>query len=142
MQAKPRPGAITVIWLAGLVLAVLAYVVGPDRFMDTVWTVLWDFQATLTRLAASFATVSFDLVRAAAIGLFIVFVLLCLIAIRRGLRGWMALILVSFTYLSTVGSSSYEESRGGWFMGFLLALGGATAMTTRLMRAERAPARP
>ena len=142
MQAKPRPGAITWIWVTGIVLAVLAYVIGPDRFMDTVWAVLWDLQTALTRLAENLELVSFDLLRAAAIGLFIVFVLLCLIAIRRRLRGWMALILVSFFYLSAVGSGSYQDSRGGWFMAFLLALGGAMGMTTRLMRAERVPTRP
>ena len=101
METRMRPNALIAIWLGGAMLAAVAYVVGPDRLLYQAWDVLAGLQAGLAAFADTLAAASFDLLRALAIGLFIVFVLLALVAIRRGLRGRTALVVVSSIYLSS-----------------------------------------
>lgn len=132
LTTRLRPTAITAIWLTGGLLALLAYAVGPDRFVYRVLDALDILQAEVAAFVLNLELASFDLLRAVAIGLFIVFVLLAGMAIRRGLRGRTALIVVSCAYLFAIGSSA---TRTGWTMAFLLALAGAASMTGRLMRA-------
>jgi hypothetical protein len=136
VEAKMRPSTIAAIWAAGGILAVLAYVVGPDRFVSVAWDTLINLQANLADFVAGLANVGFDLLRAMAIGLFIVFVVLSVIAIRRTRRGWTGLLVVSLVFMFAVESGPYGPTRSGWLMGFLLALAGAVSMTGRLLRAD------
>jgi hypothetical protein len=136
VEAKMRPSTIAAIWVAGAVLAVLAYVVGPDRLVSVAWNALINLQDNVLGFVAGLANVGFDLLRAMAIGLFIVFVVLSVIAIRRTRRGVTGLLVVSVVFMFAVESGPAGPSRSGWLMGFLLALVGAISMTGRLLRAD------
>ena len=142
MEAKPRPSAIAAIWIAGGLLALTAFLVGPDRFVERLQDLIWDMRAMLAQIAETLGGASFDLLRAGAIGLLIVFVLLAVMAIRRGLRGRAALVAVPLAYLWLIGAGPFGTTRAGWLMAFMLAFAGAASMTTRLLRANRAVTRP
>ncbi|MBC7801478.1 MAG: hypothetical protein H7Z10_12725, partial [Gemmatimonadaceae bacterium] len=90
-----RIGPVWFAWAAGLALAALVYVVGPDRFlfrvMDTLHVVAW----RLNEWVADLSALSLDVVRALAIGLFATFVVLGVTVARRGGRARAALILVT-----------------------------------------------
>ncbi len=148
MGPAPRQGsdtvqrnAIGVVWLIGGLLALGAYVIGPDRFLHGAFGVLIDLQATFGNLHAAFQALlagltveAFELIRALAIGLFVVFVALGLIAARRGLRARVALVTLTVLYLVLLypALDGYYVSSAHWMGAFLLAAVGALVMTRRL----------
>ena len=80
--------------------------IGPDRFLHGTFGVLLDLQATLQGLETTFRALlagltveAFELIRALAIGLFVVFLALGLMAARRGLRARAALVVLTVLYL-------------------------------------------
>jgi hypothetical protein len=84
-----------------------------------------------------FGAQAFNVVRALAIAIYIVFVLLALLAAQRGIRAIGALIVVSGVYLlmvwhpEAVGASAI----GRWFTALLIASVGGLVMTQRLLHA-------
>jgi peptidoglycan/LPS O-acetylase OafA/YrhL len=72
-------------------------------------------------------------VRAAAIALYVVFVVLALLAGHRGLRSGAALFVITLVFLMLVGTHWYEPGTK-WFSAAVLAGVGAGMMTSRLMR--------
>ena len=81
--AMPR-NTITFIWAIGIVLALFVYVTGPDRFVfaafDLIERTWWGLQDALRNISIA----AFDLVRAAAIGLYFVFVALSVLGHPTG----------------------------------------------------------
>lgn len=131
------------VWLSGIVLMVVLYVIGPQHFIQAceeaiarVWWFLADLVDTLMVRA-------FDAVRAAAIALYVVFVVLALMARRRGMHGGGALFIVTALFLILVGTNWYDRGTK-WFSAAVLAGAGAATMTSRLLRAPppRDPAQP
>ena len=106
----PR-NTITAIWAAGIVLALIVYLTGPDRFVFAAFDFLqrswWALQDALRNISIA----AFDLVRALAIGLYFVFVALAVLAIRQSGRGGGALVAVSLVFLVLVWHSSGDELR-------------------------------
>ena len=123
---------ITSIWLGGAVLMVLLYVVGPQHFIEVCETFFTQFWSSLADLIDALTGRAFDVVRAAAIALYVVFVVLALLAGHRGLRSGGALFVVTVLFLLLVGTRWYDTGTK-WFSAAVLAGVGACIMTNRLM---------
>ena len=130
-----RRNTVGVVWAVGLLLAAGLYLAGPDRFgtvvvEDLAWAVA-QVQGAFYLLGAQ----AFDAARALAIGVFAVFVVLCLVAVGRGVRARGALLAVSAVYLFLLlGPDSGEPILPDRWLGALLVAGiGALVMTRRLM---------
>lgn len=124
---------IASIWLGGAVLMVALYVVGPSHFIqvcEALFTQFWSFVGDLIEALMQRA---FDAVRAAAIALYVVFVVLALLAGHRGIRSGGALFVVTVLFVLLVGTQWYEPATK-WFSAAMLAGVGAIVMTGRLMR--------
>jgi len=129
---------IAVIWGAGIVLALIVYVTGPDRFVfaafDLIQRAWWGVQDALL----NFSIAAFDLVRALAIGLYFVFVALAILTIRRGGHGRGALIAVSLVFFCLIWRSPGEGfgAHTRWMTALLLTAVSALSMTRRLTRLD------
>ena len=130
-----RRNTVGLVWAVGLLLAAGLYLAGPDRFgavvvEDVAWAAQ-EVQGAFYLLGAQ----AFDAARALAIGVFAVFVALCLVAVGRGLRARGALFAVSAVYLFLLlGPDSGEPILPDRWLGALLVAGvGALVMTRRLM---------
>jgi len=124
---------IASIWLGGAVLMVALYIVGPTHFIEeceALFTQFWSFVGDLIEVLMQRA---FDAVRAAAIALYAVFVVLALLAGHRGIRSGGALFIVTVLFVLLVGTQWYEPATK-WFSAAMLAGVGAMVMTGRLMR--------
>ncbi len=133
------PGrTIAYIWIAGVVLAVALYVTGPERFLSSVLSGLDELSAQLMDTLYQFGSKTFEVMRALAIALFIVFFALGIVASRRGIRARGAMLLVSvlfFIILAGPGSGTpIRPTR--WTEALFLAAAGAIVMTQRLMGAK------
>lgn len=139
----PR-STITSIWVAGIVLALIVYVTGPDRFvvagLDFVQHSWWALQDAVRDISIA----AFDLVRALAIGLYFVFVALAVLSIRQSGRGGAALVAVSLVFLGLVWHSTGESfgAHTRWMAALVLTSVGALTMTRRLGQPEPSPWRP
>jgi hypothetical protein len=133
---------IVAIWVAGLVVAVIVYLAGPDRFvfaaLDFIERTWWSLQDALRNISVA----AFDLVRALAIGLYFVFVVLTVLTIRRGGRGRGALVALSLVFFGLAWHSAGDGfgAHTRWLTALLLNAMGALTMTRRLTRPEQ-PAR-
>ncbi|HUN43314.1 MAG TPA: hypothetical protein VMU81_23720 [Acetobacteraceae bacterium] len=132
---------IGVVWIGGIVLMVALYWIGPQNFIQSceaflsrIWWFLGDLIDTLSARA-------FDAVRAAAIALYAVFLVLTVMARRRGMRGGGAWLLVTLLFLLLVGTQWYDPGTK-WFAAAVLAGVGAAVMTGRLLRPPPAPRDP
>jgi hypothetical protein len=135
---------IAVIWAAGIVLAAVVYLIGPDRFVyamfDLVQRGWWGLQEALRNISIA----AFDLVRALAIGLYFVFLALALLSVHRGNRGRAAIIAVSLVFFGLIWHSAGEGfgAHTRWMAALLLAAVGALSMTRRLSQPEPSAWRP
>ena len=129
----PR-NAIAAIWVGGLVLAMVVYLVGPDRFVFGAFDLFRDIGLRLQEALRNISIAAFDLVRALAIGLYFVFLALAVLAIRRGGRGAGALIAVSLVFFGLIWQSSGDGfgAHTRWMTALLLSAVAALAMTRRL----------
>jgi hypothetical protein len=134
---------IGLIWGGGIVLMVALYFVGPqdflrnlDAFAARVW---WELGGLIATLSAR----AFDFIRAAAIALYVVFVVLAVLARQLGLRAGGAAFVVTVLFLLLTDTHWYEPGTK-WFLAAVLAGIGAAVMTSRLLhppqlRDPRAP---
>ena len=125
-----RRDPILAAWGIGLLLAVLIYLVGPDRFLfrllDTLHLMAW----RAAELIDDHSVVALDAVRAMAIGLYATFVVLALAVARRGGTARGALVVVSVLFLGLAGGSGVTNTR--WTAALVLCGVGAAVMTGRL----------
>lgn len=125
-----RRDPILAAWSIGLLLAVLVYVVGPDRFLFRVLDTLHVLGWRIAELIDDLSIVALDAVRALAIGLYATFVVLALAVARRGGPSRGALIVVSLLFLVLAGGSGVPNTR--WTAALALCGVGAAVMTSRL----------
>lgn len=130
-----RRNTIALIWAGGFLLAAALYVVGPDRFLDRCVAALdaltgW-IHITLLTLGAQ----AYDVVHALALALLAVFVLLSVLAARRGLRGGWAVVGLPLVFLLLVWRPFAEGPApiGRWLAALLISAVGALLMTRRLL---------
>ena len=128
-----RRDPVVIAWVVGLILAALAYWVGPQYFM---FRVVDSFHVALWRISETIGDLSLmgrDLVRAMAIGIYATFVVLAIGVIRRGGAGKAALFWVTALFLFLIGGLDMTtESSGRWVLALAVAGVGAVTMTQRL----------
>jgi hypothetical protein len=124
---------IASIWLGGVVLMVVLYIGGPQHVIELCQVYFAQFWSFIGDLIEALTQRAFDAVRAAAIALYVVFVVLALLAGHRGLRSGAALFVITLVFLMLVGTHWYEPGTK-WFSAAVLAGVGAGMMTSRLMR--------
>ena len=128
-----RNSPVVLAWTAGLLLAVLVYWVGPDRFvfrlMDSLNVLAW----RVGEFVADLSSASLDLVRALAIGIYATCVVLALAVLRRGGTAKAMLLVVSLLFFWLAdGALDGVLPNTRWFAALLLAAAGAAVMTGRL----------
>ena len=124
---------VGLVWVCGLVLMVALYAIGPGNFVYAVeeaFSQAWWF---LDRLFTVLALQALDLVRAAAIALYVVFLALAIMARQRGHRTGGAIALVSLLFLFLVRYEWYAPGTR-WFVAAVVCGVGAISMTSRLLR--------
>jgi len=132
---------IGLIWIGGAALMVAVYVIGPQDFIQVceaylsrLWWLLGDLVETLSARAL-------DALRAVAIALYAVFLVLGLLAHWRGLRSGGGLFVVSLVFLLVVSTHGYAPGVE-WFSAAVLAGTGAAVMTARLLHPPPMPRDP
>jgi hypothetical protein len=125
---------ITLIWAAGLGLIILVYIMGPDSFLAGVWGVLDRIEASFHGILGFLGAQAFDVIRAAAIGIYLLFLVLCVLCFRRGLKSVGACVFVTLGMLVLVWrpDDNYTISSTRWLMSLTLSVIGAVVMTQRL----------
>jgi hypothetical protein len=131
-----RDRTVTVVWVVGLILAALVYLIGPDRFLENAFADA-DRLAEAVQLALLQAGARvYDVVRALAIACFAIFFALSVIAAGRGQPARGLLLIISLLFLVLVWHEG-PEATGHWLLAFLLAAAGAASMTRRLSGGPR-----
>lgn len=123
---------IGLVWIGGAALMVVLYWIGPLHFIhafETFVSRLWWFLGDLIETLAARAL---DAVRAAAIALYAVFLVLAILARRRGLRSGGTWFVVTVLFLLLVDTDWYDPGTK-WFSAAVLAGVGAAVMTGRLL---------
>jgi hypothetical protein len=132
---------IASIWVGGVVLMIALYVIGPQHFIEACETFFTQFWSYIGDMIDALMVRAFDAVRAAAIALYVVFVVLALLAGHRGMRSGGALFIVTIVFLLLVGTHWYAPATR-WFSAAVLAAVGAMVMTGRLMHSPSMPRDP
>ena len=130
-----RRNSVAMAWGFGILGTFVVYAVGPDRFVTQMAYALGHLGETLEALADQLIYGAFDLMRALALGLYGVFVVLCVLAHRRGLRAIRPLVVVSVLFLALIGAFGTADDMSvsrHWLGAFVLAGIGAAVMTRRL----------
>jgi hypothetical protein len=126
-----RDRTVAIVWVVGLGLAALVYLVGPDRFLENLFADA-DRLAEATQLALLRAGArAFDVVRALAIACFGIFFALSVVAAGRGQPARALLLIISLLFLVLVWHEG-PDAAGHWLLAFLLSAAGAASMTRRL----------
>jgi len=127
---------IYLIWAGGAVLAFLIFVAGPDRVLTQL---AYSFDALMWDLRGVGGAV-YNLIRASAIAVFVVFWVLGVIAIQRGRHGISVLLWFTLICWWLVGSPSHWANPTplrDWLAALLVSALGASIMTGRLGRAGK-----
>ena len=127
---------IGLVWVGGIVLMVAIYVVGPQDFIAACEHFVADALAWLSRLIDTLTLRAFEVVRAAAIAMYVVFVVLAVLAMGRGLHVGGMLFVVSVVFLLLVRTDWYEPGTK-WLAAAVLAAVAAVMLTKRLIRGPR-----
>ena len=130
---------IGLVWLGGILLMLALYAIGPQHFLANVEAFVFNTWAAIDTLLARLAYEALDVVRAAAIALYVVFVVLAVLAMRQHQRSAGTLVIVSVLFLALVETNWYDPGTK-WITAALLAGVGAAVMTSRLLRPP--PPRP
>ena len=133
---------VAVIWLVGVAAAAAVYLLGSDWLLGGLESLADAAAMGLAAVMQQMSSLTSELLRAIATGLFVTFVGLSLLAIRVGQRGRAALVLVSAGFFWLVGTGGPLASREEWVEALLLAAAGALVMTQRLLRPAPRGARP
>jgi len=132
---------IGLVWIGGIILMAALYWIGPQNFIQTCEAFLSRLWWNLGDLIETLAERAFDALRAAAIALYAVFLVLAVIARRRGVRSGGAWLLVTILFLLLVGTRWYDPGTK-WFAAAVLAGVGAAVLTGRLLHPPPLPRDP
>jgi hypothetical protein len=132
------------IWIGGVVLAVVIYAVGPDQFLDACLNLFDTIDRVFRTLVLTLGAQVYGVVRAVTIALYVVFAVLAFLAAQRGQRGVWAFIIVTLVFLFLVWRpyDGYPAPANRWIVAFALVLVGAIVMTQRLLGPQRRDAPP
>jgi hypothetical protein len=134
---------IAVIWLGGIVLMVAIYAFGPQHFIVACEQFIANATSWLSSVIETLMLRAFEVVRAAAIAMYVVFLVLAILAVRAGLRIGGMLVVVSVVFLLLVRTDWYGSDTR-WFAAAVLTAVAAAVLTQRLIHAPgpRNPADP
>jgi hypothetical protein len=136
MSLRPtqRLDPVMLVWIGGIALAVLAYIVGPSHVVSVVLHALEEAGAFVRDLVHQLTTATISVLRAAAIGLFGTFVGLSLLGLRRGGGGIGGLIVVSLLFLVLVWGAEGDGSGSNvrWVAALIIAGLSALSATQKL----------
>jgi hypothetical protein len=129
-----RRESILMIWIGGLVLAVALYLIGPDRFFEACLDLIDELDTAFRNLVAMLGAQTYAVVRALAIAIYVVFVVLAFLASQRGHRGMTALVIVTAAFLILVWHpyDGFPAPISRWIAALALVFVGAVVMTQRL----------
>jgi hypothetical protein len=127
---------IGLIWAGGLVLMVAVYAIGPQHFLTACEQFISDTFWWINDIFVTLAQRAFEVVRAAAIALYAVSVVLAVLAMRRGLRAGGMMFVVTVVFLLLIRTSWYDEGTK-WLAAAILTGVSALVLTNRLMHAPR-----
>ncbi len=108
------------------------YAIGPQQFLASCEEIIMAAARFLDELAATLMWRAFEAMRAAAIALYAVFVVLAVLAMRRGLRMGGMLIGVSLVFVLLVRTEWYDPGTK-WLAAALLNAIAAGVTTKRLL---------
>jgi hypothetical protein len=130
-----RRDTIAFIWIGGLLLAVALYAVGPDRFFEACLGMVDAVDAVFRALVYRLGAQVLSIVRALAIAIYVVFLVLAFLAAQRGHRAVWSVIVVTVIFLMLVGHpfSDLPVPVGRWILALVLVVIGAGMMTQRLL---------
>ena len=123
---------VALVWLGGVALAVGLYLIGPGAFINASLAALAQAEWAIANSIAFLSAQTFDLVRAAAIALFVVFLVLGALAKQRGLGRGSGLVGLTVLFVVLIALGGYQ-SRFCWLAALLVAGAGAVGMTQRLL---------
>lgn len=127
---------IGLIWMGGLVLAVLLTVIGPGIFGTTLGMAIGRGFDTVALLLQQLGDPLREMIRGFSIAAFVVFIALCVLARRRGLHAMTIAVVVTLLFLLLAGEPrNWNRSlhSAHWLMALVLNAGAALLMTRRLM---------
>ncbi len=104
---------IALVWLGGIVLTALIYVAGPGHFIFAVTSALSQAEWAVGNAIAYLSWRAFDLVRAAAIALFVVFLVLGILASQRGLGRGGGMVGISVLFVVLIALGGYNPGSAG-----------------------------
>ena len=130
---------IALVWIGGVVLMAAVYAIGPQHFLAACEAFIVAAAQFLDDLAATLMWRAFEVMRAAAIALYAVFVVLAVLAMRRGLRVGGMLVGVSIVFLLLVRTDWYDPGTKWLAAALLTAI--AAGVTTRALALRPAAAR-
>jgi len=138
-----RPDTVALVWLAGVALAAVAYAVGPDRVVATALEAVQHAGAFLDAVVHNFTLATIQGLRAIAIGLYGTYVLLSLLAMRRGTQGPGGLIVVTIVCLLLVwgAGGAHPAANARWAAALIITALAALNATRRLTAPPGAPRR-
>lgn len=129
-----RTDPVALIWIGGVMLAAMAYAVGPEHVVASALAAIEEAGWALSDLVHNVTFAAVNVMRAAAIGLLGVFIALSLLAIQRTGRGHGGLVVLTVAFIMLVwgawGDGPVSNTR--WLMALVLAALGAVAVTSRL----------
>jgi hypothetical protein len=123
---------IALVWLGGALLMAAVYAIGPQHFLAHCEALVLTVARYLNELAALLMQRALEAVRAAAIAFYVVFFVLAVLAMQRGLRLGGMLLGVSVVFLLLVRTEWYDAGTK-WLAAALLTLIAASATTKRLL---------
>lgn len=123
---------MTIVWVVGFVITILIYLAGPEHFFYWLFDLVDRARFAVEEAVENLSQASFNLMRATAIGLFVVFVALGVLVLRGGGRARAALVLVSGLFLLLVWRHGGYVANARWFAALVLVAVGAAVMTQRL----------
>ena len=126
---------IGLIWIGGLLLAVLLTVVGPGALGTELGFALDRLVDSTTLALAQVGDPLREMIRGFAIAAYGVFIALCVVARRRHRPAMVMAVVVTLVLLFLVGSPrGWDRSLHGahWFLALLLNLAASLVMTRRL----------
>lgn len=133
---------VALVWFGGAALALLLYLIGSGPLIDASLAALARAEWAIANGIAYLSTQTFDLVRSAAIALFVVFLVLGALAKQRGVGRGSGLVGLVVLFVVLVALGGYQ-SRFCWLAALLVAGAGAVGMTQRLLNPPlRGPWRP
>jgi hypothetical protein len=125
---------IALVWIGGAVLAVAVYLIGPQNFLAACEAAVVAAARFVDELLATLMWRAFEVMRAVAIALYAVFVVLSVLAMRRGQRAGGMLVGVSVVFLLLVRTDWYDPGTK-WLAAALLTAIAAGVVTKRLLHA-------